>query len=206
MTSTASQQNPPAPNSSTTAAPSYASAAGATKKPTSTPVIASGSNPPPPVVVGSSASTPQNGKAPVPSINGRPNITPAVPATAPAVVRGSSVNGGSAAHTRTSSVTISANGPPGHIANGSGPVGNMKAANIPQFGYESPAVAHSTPQPGAAAPIPIPQIPSPAHSPSPIPQTSGGQRAPSSSQAPVTFGSFPGDGDVSFFLSTFFSS
>ena len=196
MTSTASQQNPPAPNSSSTAAPSYASAAGATKKPTSTPVIASGSNPPTPsVVVGSSNPSSQNGKAPIPAVNGRPNITPAVPTAAPAVVRGSSVNGG--AHNRTSSVTISANGPPGHVANGSGPIGNMKAANIPQFGYESPAVAHSTPQPGATAPIPIPSVPSPAHSPSPIPQTSGGQRAPSTSQAPLTFGSFPGDGDVS---------
>ncbi len=169
MTSTASQQNTPAPNYTTTAAPSYASAAGATKKPTSTPLIASGSSQAPPVVVGSSTSAPQNGKAPVPAVNGRPHITPAIP-TAPAVVRGSSsANGGPAAHNRTSSVTISANGPSGHIANG-GSVGSMKAANIPQFGYESPNVVHSTPQAGNTVPIPVlHQIPSPAHSPSPIP-------------------------------------
>ncbi|KAK0711545.1 hypothetical protein B0H67DRAFT_494038 [Lasiosphaeris hirsuta] len=198
MTSTASQPNQnPAPTPS--AATSYASAAGATKKQTSTPLIATGSHPP--VVVGSSAPVAQNGKSSVSSVNGRPNITPAVPAVvgAPAV-RSSVLNGGPNEHSRKSSVTISANAPSSHIANG-GPVGGHKA--IPQFGFnESPAVTHSTPQTGGAAPIPIPgsniRVPSPAHSPSPIPQIpqqSGGQRAPSSTQAPVTFGSFPGDND-----------
>ncbi|KAL2134193.1 hypothetical protein VTI74DRAFT_814 [Chaetomium olivicolor] len=196
MTSTASQPNQnPATTPSAPAAPSYASAAGANKKPTSSPLIATGSQPP--VVVGSSA---QNGKpSTVSPMNGRPNITPAVPVAAPPVARGSSIVNGGPEHSRNSSVTISANAPASHMANG-GPAGGPK--NI-QFGFESPAVAHSTPQMGGAAPIPIPgggnpRIQSPAHSPSPIPQIpqqSGGQRAPSSIQAPPTFGSFPGDND-----------
>jgi translation initiation factor 4G len=201
MTSTASQpiQNPAPTPAAPAAAPSYASAAGANKKPTSSPLIATGSHPP--VVVGSSAPAPQNGKpSPAQPVNGRPNITPAVP-----VARGSSIVNGGADHARKSSVTISANAPAGHMANG-GPVGAHK--NI-QFGFnESPAIAHSTPQMGGAAPIPIPgsgnpRIQSPAHSPSPIPQipqqSGGGQRAPSMPQAPLTFGSFPGDNDVSVF-------
>ena len=109
------------------------------------------------------------------------------------------MNGGPGEHARKSSVTISANAPSSHIANG-GPVGGNKA--IPQFGFnESPAVTHSTPQTSGAVPIPIPggnRIASPAHSPSPIPQVpqqSGGQRAPSSTQTPPTFGSFPGEND-----------
>ncbi|KAK0646108.1 hypothetical protein B0T16DRAFT_330405 [Cercophora newfieldiana] len=202
MTSSASQQNQnPATTPSAPAATSYASAAGATKKPTSTPLIATGSHPP--VVVGSSAPAAQNGKSSASPVNGRPNITPAVPAVAgaPPIVRGSSImNGGPGEHARKSSVTISANAPSGHIANG-GPVGGNKA--IPQFGFnESPAVTHSTPQTSGAVPIPIPggnpRITSPAHSPSPIPQIpqqSGGQRAPSSTQPPPTFGSFPGEND-----------
>lgn len=204
MTSTAGQPNQnPAPTTSAPAAPSYASAAGANKKPTNSPLIATGSHPP--VVVGSSSSTPQNGKPSTASpMNGRPNITPAIPVAAPPVARGSSIVNGGADHARKSSVTISANAPAGHMPNG-GPVGGHK--NI-QFGFhESPAIAHSTPQMGGAAPIPIPgggnpRIQSPAHSPSPIPQipqqSGGSQRAPSMPQAaPLTFGSFPGDNDVS---------
>jgi translation initiation factor 4G len=197
MTSTASQQNQnPAPTpAAPAAAPSYASAAGANKKPTSSPLIATGSQPP--VVVGS-AQQAQNGNPPaaVP-MNGRPNVAPAVP-----VARGTAIVNGGADHARNSSVTISAAGPAGHLANGA-PAGAHK--NI-QFGFnESPAIAHSTPQMGGAAPIPIPgtgnpRIQSPAASPSPIPipqQSGGGQRAPSMPQAPLTFGSFPGDNDVS---------
>lgn len=203
MTSTASQPNQnPATTPAAPAAPSYASAAGANKKPTSTPLIATGSQPP--VVVGSSA---QNGKpSNAPPMNGRPNITPAVPVATPPVARGSAIVNGGPEHARKSSVTISANAPAGHIANG-GPAGAHK--NI-QFGFnESPAIAHSTPQMGGAAPIPIPgsgnpRIQSPAHSPSPIPQmpqqSGGGQRAPAMPQAPLTFGSFPGDNDVSLLL------
>ncbi|ESA43153.1 hypothetical protein GE21DRAFT_3999 [Neurospora crassa] len=189
MTSSASQQNQnPAQPTSAPAATSYASAAGA-KKPTSTPLIATGSQPP--VVVGSSA---QNGKPQAAPVNGRPNITPAVP-----IARGSSgLNGASADHSRKSSVTISA-APPSHNANG-GPVGGAKAI---QFGFdESPAITHSTPHAAGSVPIPIPgsnaRVPSPAASPSPIPQVpqqSGGQRAPSNISAPMTFGSFPGDND-----------
>ncbi|KAK3956895.1 hypothetical protein QBC32DRAFT_381029 [Pseudoneurospora amorphoporcata] len=191
MTSSASQQNNPAQPTSAPAATSYASAAGA-KKQTSTPLIATGSQPP--VVVGSSAPAAQNGKPQAAPVNGRPNITPAVP-----IARGSSgLNGASADHSRKSSVTISA-APPSHNANG-GPVGGAKAI---QFGFEeSPAITHSTPHAAGSVPIPIPgsnaRVPSPAASPSPIPQVpqqSGGQRAPSNISAPMTFGSFPGDND-----------
>lgn len=204
MTSTASQQHQtPAPNSSSTAAASYASAAGATKKSTTAPVIAAGTNPP--LVVGSSVPAAQNGKSSTASpVNGRPNIAPAVPA----VVHGSNLNGAASDHTRKSSVTISANAPASHIANGASAPGSR--ASI-QFGFnDSPAIAHSTPQPNTAAPIPIPggnpRIASPAHSPSPIPQPSAsGGRPPSGAAHPnqMTFGSFPGEGDVSFFIPNF---
>ncbi|KAI9167359.1 LOW QUALITY PROTEIN: Eukaryotic translation initiation factor 4 gamma [Paramyrothecium foliicola] len=194
MTSPANQQNPiPATNTATTA-PSYASAAGAPKKPAQAPLVATGSHPP--VVVGSSSASPaQNAKAASPSpVNGKSAVPPAVPA----VARGSSaVNG--ADHSRKSSVTMAANGP-SSFANG-GPVGGAKSGI--QFGYDSPAMAHSTPQTGAAAPIPIPggnaRVPSPAHSPSPIPQpTASGGRPPSGLQQPsgqMTFGSLSSDGE-----------
>lgn len=200
MTSTASPQSNPAPTpSAATSAPSYASAAGANKKQASTPLIATGSNPP--VVVGGSSA--QNAKPSAPSpVNGRPPITPAVPA-APAVAHGSSannMNGSAPDHARKSSVTLSANGPNSFAPNG-GPVGGAKPGI--QFGYNSPAVAHSTPQ-ATAAPIPIPgsnqRVPSPAHSPSPIPQPSAsGGRPPSGMAQPnaMTFGSLGSDGDVS---------
>ncbi|KAK1999861.1 hypothetical protein LX36DRAFT_669177 [Colletotrichum falcatum] len=207
MTSTASPQSNPAPNTSAaTSAPSYASAAGANKKQASTPLIATGSNPP--VVVGGSSA--QNAKPSAPSpVNGRPPITPAVPA-APAVAHGSSnnnnnnnnnntMNGNAPDHARKSSVTLSANGPNSFAPNG-GPVGGPKPGI--QFGYNSPAVAHSTPQ-TTAAPIPIPgsnnqRVPSPAHSPSPIPQPSASGGRPPSGMAPsnaMTFGSLGSDGD-----------
>lgn len=196
MTSTAGQSQIPAPNSNpATAAPSYASAAGASQKPASTPVIATGTNPPS-VVVGSSApSAPHHGKSSsVSPVNGRPAIPPAVPA----VVHGSSsLNGGAPAHSRKSSVTISAAGPNSYAANGSSKPGI-------QFGFsDSPAVAHSTPQPSSSAPIPIPgsnhRIPSPAHSPSPIPQpsASGGKPPTVPADGGMKFGSFGGDGEVS---------
>ncbi|KAK4461907.1 hypothetical protein QBC42DRAFT_86680 [Cladorrhinum samala] len=196
MTSTASQpnQNPAPTTTPAAAAPSYASAAGATKKPTSTPLIATGSTPP--VVVGSAAAA-ANGKPPVvSSVNGRPPITPAVPSVAtPSVARGppSVANGTPADHARKSSVTI--NAPASHIAS-SGPA----TARLPKFGFDSPGPQYSQPQ-GVSSPMAIPgnpRVQSPAQSPSPIPQVpqqSGGQRAPPGTQAPVTFGSFPGDGD-----------
>ncbi|KAK3692134.1 hypothetical protein B0T22DRAFT_370297 [Podospora appendiculata] len=198
MTSNPSQQTQnPAPTSSAPAATSYASAAGATKKPTAAPLNPTGSNPP--VVVGSASLT-QNGKpSAAPPVNGRPSITPAIPAVASSTIaRGNSVLNGASDHARKSSVTI--NAPSSHIANG-GPVGGNKT--IPQFGFnESPAIAHSTPQPAGSVPIPIPgskaRVASPANSPTPIPQIpqqSGGQRAPSNTQTPVTFGSFTADHD-----------
>ncbi|KAM0274434.1 hypothetical protein ACHAQH_007842 [Verticillium albo-atrum] len=202
MTSTGSSQNNPAPNSSAASAPSYASAAGASKKPASTPLIATGSNPSPPVVVGGSSAHHAKSSGPSP-VNGRPPITPAVPA--PAVAHGSNNNSnnmnGAGEHSRKSSITISANGPNSYAANG-GAVGGSKSGI--QFGFkDSPAIAHSSPQ-MSAAPIPIPggnhsaRVPSPAHSPSPIPQPSAsGGRPPSgiAQQGNMTFGSLGSDGD-----------
>jgi translation initiation factor 4G len=145
----------------------------------------------------------QHGKSSsVSPVNGRPPISPAVPAVAaPAIAHGASVNGGSSSHSRKSSVTISANGPSGYVSNG-GPVGGKGL----QFGSASPASSHSTPQisqPAASAPIPIssnPRVPSPAQSPSPIPQPSASGGRPPSGLAQgngPTFGSLGGDGDVS---------
>ncbi|KJZ76029.1 hypothetical protein HIM_04485 [Hirsutella minnesotensis 3608] len=197
MTSPANRQNPiPATNTSATTAASYASAAGAPKKPAQAPIVAS--SPQPPVAVGGASASSQNAKAASPSpVNGKPAVTPAVPA----VVRGSSAaNGSLPDHTRKSSVTMAASGPNSFAANG-GPVGGSKSGI--QFGYDSPAMAHSTPQVGSSAPIPIPggnpRVPSPAHSPSPIPQPSAsGGRPPSGLQQPsgqMTFGSLSSDGE-----------
>lgn len=95
---------------------------------------------------------------------------------------------------------MAATGPNSFAANG-GPVGGSKSGI--QFGYDSPAMAHSTPQAGTSAPIPIPggnpRVTSPAHSPSPIPQPSAsGGRPPSGLQQPtgqMTFGSLSSDGE-----------
>ncbi|KAJ3461799.1 hypothetical protein MRS44_010352 [Fusarium solani] len=197
MTSSANQQNPiPATNTPATTAPSYASAAGAPKKTAQAPIVATGSHPP--AVVGSSSSSAQNAKGASSSpVNGKPAVTPAVPA----VARGSANLNGSD-HSRKSSVTMAANAPNSFVANG-GPVGGAKSGI--QFGFDSPAMAHSTPQTGSAAPIPIPgnnaRVPSPAHSPSPIPQPSAsGGRPPSGLQqasGQMTFGSLGSDGEGS---------
>ncbi|KAF4632123.1 hypothetical protein G7Y89_g6007 [Cudoniella acicularis] len=165
--------------------PSYASTA---KKAVSSPPIATGSSTPSPAVaVGGSAPVQQHGKsASISPVNGRTAIPPAVPAvSAPAIAHSSSaINGGSTDHSRKSSVTISATGPSGYVANG-GPVGGSKGGI--QFGSitDSPAASHSTPsisQPASSAPIaiPNPRVTSPAQSPSPIPQPSAsGGRPPS---------------------------
>ncbi|KAH8169578.1 MIF4G domain-containing protein [Sarocladium implicatum] len=196
MTSPANQQNPiPATNSSATTA-SYASAAGAPKQPSQAPLVATGSQAP--VVVGSSASPAQNANRTSTSpVNGKPSVTPAVPA----VARGSAPNG-SSDHARKSSVTMAANGPNSYVANG-GPVGGAKSGI--QFGFESsPAPSHSTPQTGSAAPIPIPSgnqgsVPSPAASPAPIPQPSASGGPPRSGLqqpgGPMVFGSLGSDGE-----------
>ncbi|KAG8415112.1 hypothetical protein J3458_008991 [Metarhizium acridum] len=193
MTSPANQQNPiPAPNTSATTATSYASAAGAPKKAVQPSLVATGSQPP--VVVGSSsASLAQNANtSSSSSVNGKPAVAPAVPA----VARGSSTNGSGADHSRKVSVTMAANGPNSYAANGGAKSGI-------QFGFDSPAMAHSTPHTANAAPIPIPgagnhRVPSPAHSPSPIPQPSAsGGRPPSGLPASgqMTFGSLSSDGE-----------
>ncbi|KAK9442769.1 MIF4-like, type 1/2/3 [Metarhizium brunneum] len=193
MTSPANQQNPiPAPNTFATTATSYASAAGAPKKAAQPSQVATGSQPP--VVVGSSsASLAQNANtSSSSSVNGKPAVAPAVPA----VARGSSTNGSGVDHSRKVSVTMAANGPNSYAANGGAKSGI-------QFGFDSPAMAHSTPHTANAAPIPIPgagnhRVPSPAHSPSPIPQPSAsGGRPPSGlpGSGQMTFGSLSSDGE-----------
>ncbi|KAF4510416.1 hypothetical protein G6O67_002304 [Ophiocordyceps sinensis] len=194
MTSPAKRQNPiPATTTSATTAASYASAAGAPKKPAQAPLVATSSQPP--VVAGGASAPVQNAKGASPSpVNGKPAVTPAVPA----VARGN--NGSASDHTRKSSVTMVASGPNSFAANG-GPVGGSKAGI--QFGFDSPAMAHSSPQVAGSVPIPIPggnpRVTSPAHSPSPIPQPSAsGGRPPSGLQQPtgqMTFGSLSSDGE-----------
>jgi translation initiation factor 4G len=209
MTSVSQQTpNPSQASNTTSAAPSTLSYASTAKKAVSSPSIATGSSTPSPAVaVGGSAPVQQYGKsASISPVNGRPSVSPAVPAvSAPAIAHSSSAaNGGSTDHNRKSSVTISANGPSSYV-NG-GPVGGSKGI---QFGSitDSPAVSHSTPQisqTAASAPIsiPNPRVTSPAQSPSPIPQPSASGGRPPSGLAGQgngpTFGSLGGDGDVSF--------
>ncbi|KPA44872.1 translation initiation factor 4g [Fusarium langsethiae] len=191
MTPPANQQNSTPANNTPATTASYASAAGAPKKSPQTPVVATGSHPA--AVVGSSSSS-QNAKdASSSPVNGKPAVAPAVPR--------SSANLNGSDHSRKSSVTMAANAPNNFVANG-GPVGGAKS-NI-QFGFDSPAMANSTPQSTSAAPIPIPgggnaRVPSPAHSPSPIPQPSAsGGRPPSGLQqasGTMTFGSLGSDGE-----------
>ena len=196
MTSPANQQNPIPANTTPATTASYASAAGAPKKSTQAPIVATGSHPP--AVVGGSSSSQNANDASSSPVNGKPAVTPAVPA-----VTRSSANLNGSDHSRNSSVTMAANAPNNFVANG-GPVGGAKS-NI-QFGFDSPAMANSTPQSSSAAPIPIPgggnaRVPSPAHSPSPIPQPSAsGGRPPSGLQqagGTMTFGSLGSDGEVS---------
>ncbi|KAG5937226.1 hypothetical protein E4U53_000049 [Claviceps sorghi] len=197
MTSPANQLNSiPATNTSATTATSYASAAGAPKKSSpGAPLVATGSQTPASVAgSASSAFAAQNAKSSSPSlVNGKSVVTPAVPA----VARGSSTNGSGVDHSIKSPVIMAANPTSSYAINGGAKSGI-------QFGFNSPAMAHSTPQTGNAAPIAIPgagnqRIPSPAHSPSPIPQPSAsGGRPPSGLQQPtgqMTFGSLGSDGE-----------
>lgn len=195
MTSTASQPNTtPAPNTTAAStATSYASAAG--KKSGPTPLVVGAANP---SAVAGSAAAPQNAPSPSASnVNGRPSVTPAVPAV-PTVAATPNLNGGSGDHARNGSVTIPPNGPTSYLANG-GAVSN-KPPGL-QFGYAeaSPAMPHSTPQLNASAPVPIPgsgrNNPSPHPSPSPIPQniTSGGR--PGNTENTFKIGSFTNEGD-----------
>lgn len=181
MTSSASQPNTnSAPNTiAAPTAPSYASAAGATKKPSSAPLVV-GANPPS-SVAGSSAASAQHAQNPsVTNVNGRQSVSPAVPT----VAHGNTLNGDSATHGRNGSVTIAA------------PNGYNNKAPAPrdiQFGYDK------TPQSTPAAPVPIPgaqRIPSPAHSPSPIPQPSASGGKPGATDSAFKIGSFTNDGEV----------
>ncbi|KAI1180415.1 hypothetical protein F4777DRAFT_574176 [Nemania sp. FL0916] len=199
MTSTASQQ-PASLASNSTAAPaatSYASAAGAAKKPSSTPVVATGSNLP---IVAAGSSAPASNHAQSSSVspmNGRPNITPAVPA----VVHGTStLNGQASEHSHRNSVTMSATGPNSYSMNGA----SAGAKSGIQFGFhDSPAASHSTPQP-PSAPVAIPgaggrTVIEPRQEPVPIPipqPSASGGRPPSgatSSSSTLAFGSFDND-------------
>ena len=199
-------------SNSSTASQSTLSYASTAKKAVSSPPIATGSSAPSPAVaVGGSAPVQQHGKSSsVSPVNGRTSIPPAVPAFAPAIAHSTSaINGGATDHSRKPSVTISAAGPSGYVANG-GPVGGSKGGI--QFGSitDSPAASHSTPQIAQAASAPIaipnPRVTSPAQSPSPIPQPSVSGGKPSASlsgpnNGAPTFGSFTGDGDVCLLLS-----
>ncbi|KAG4438128.1 hypothetical protein IFR05_006408 [Cadophora sp. M221] len=197
MTSVSQQSQIPnqAPNSTSASQPtlSYASTA---KKAVSSPPNATGSSTPSPAVAVGGTGPVQHGKSSsISPMNGKPAISPAVPAvSAPAIAHSSSATNGSAAdHSRKSSVTIGANGMNG------GPVGGIKI----QFGSvpeSSPKVAHGAPEgnhstTSAPIAIPNPRVTDPSHSPSPIPAPSAsGGKPPSGlgqgSNAPMTFGSF----------------
>ncbi|CAD6501880.1 BgTH12-02126 [Blumeria graminis f. sp. triticale] len=199
MTSISQQaQIPLQVTSVSTSSPSYSSAA---KKAVSSPSAATGSSPHTPnVAVGHSGPVQLNhGKSgAILPANGKPSISPAVPAvSAPAIAYSSSVV--SSIHDRQSSVTIRANGPKtmngGSVSSASGKI---------QFGSitDSPAPSHSTPQvfqPAASASItiPNPRASEPSHSPSPIPQpsASGGRPPVVGPGNGVNFGSFGGDSD-----------
>jgi translation initiation factor 4G len=220
MTSTANQPaQVPAPSTTAPSATSYASAAGAAKKPASGPVIVAGTTTSPapsastqnPVVVSSNVVTPPIARTPSgPATHGRSPFAPALPTVvssslAPVVHGSSNINGGTLAHGRNSSVTISSAAVPSNYVPNGGPVGGRGKPDL-VFGSvsDSPAAGHSSPQVGGSAPIPIPgssapRVPSPAQSPSPIPMPSAsGGRPPSgvASTSQMTFGSFQGDGDV----------
>ncbi|KAJ2991401.1 hypothetical protein NUW58_g2529 [Xylaria curta] len=116
----------------------------------------------------------------------------------PTVAHGTSTVNGQAEHNRSSSVTMSANGPNSYSTNGA-PAG-AKPADI-KFGYQdSPSVSHSTPQP-PSAPVAIPgaasRVTEPRSSPTPIPQPSASGGRPPSNAPPsatnVAFGSFDND-------------
>ncbi|KAB2569931.1 MIF4G-like type 3 [Lasiodiplodia theobromae] len=161
------------------AAKSYASAA--TKKSASPPAIASST---PQVAVGSA----QHGKTG--SVNGKSQIQPAVPAVGPAPI----ANGAPAHGRKPSSMTISAAGTSGPMANGSNNRPNISFGSMNAGG--SPAIANSVPQAPQNS-TPNPRITSPATSPSPIPQPpASGGRPPASLQGQgnsLSFGSMGGE-------------
>ncbi|KAF2145118.1 uncharacterized protein K452DRAFT_295663 [Aplosporella prunicola CBS 121167] len=164
------------------AQPTAKSYASATKKSVSPPAIASST---PQVAVGSA----QHGKSNS-VVNGKGSIPPAVPAVGPTIANG-------AGHGRKpSSMTISAAGSSGPMANGANNRPNISFGSMNAGG--SPAPANSVPQApaNAAAPASNPRITSPATSPSPIPQPpASGGRPPSGLQGQgngLSFGSMGG--------------
>jgi translation initiation factor 4G len=187
----------PAPSSGSSAnvaagsaQPTARSYANATKK-NSSPTIASSAAPP--VAVGALQPAQHGRGSSVSPVNGRNPIQPALPTMGPAIVNSSGLASGH--HSRTSSVTISAAGPSGYIPNGA--PATRGAPNL-QFGAMggSPAPSHATPnQPQGAnlnAQTPNPRVASPAHSPSPIPQFSGGKPNTLSGRPDISFGTGEG--------------
>ncbi|GME64009.1 hypothetical protein GTA08_BOTSDO05754 [Neofusicoccum parvum] len=160
------------------AAKSYASAA--TKKSASPPAIASST---PQVAVGSA----QHGKTG--SVNGKSQIQPAVPAVGPPIANGAPAHG-----RKPSSMTISAAGTSGPMANGSSNRPNISFGSMNAGG--SPAIANSVPLAPQTSTA-NPRITSPATSPSPIPQPpASGGRPPASLQGQgngLSFGSMGGE-------------
>lgn len=157
----------------------------------------------------------------VSSVNGRNPIVPAVPTVdSPNAANGGNVGMSSNAslgdHSRKSSVTISATGPPGYMLNGGPVAGKPTGGNGIQFGAfnpdRSPALPNATPQMNQSTNSlsvnnPNPRITSPTSSPSPIPQPpASGGRPPSSFQGQgnnVNFGTINGeDPNVSCFCTT----
>ncbi|KAH7139266.1 hypothetical protein B0J11DRAFT_575182 [Dendryphion nanum] len=144
------------------AQPTARSYASATKKASSPPIASSAA---PPVAVGGSQSAHDGKRAsnsPIPALNGKSNIQPAVP-----TIVNSSMNGSQSDHSRKSSVTIAANG---------GPVSSRTPNNLTFGGFSnspSPAAAQPATQPnanlGSQAQNRDPRVLSPAHSPQPIP-------------------------------------
>ncbi|CZT02669.1 related to translation initiation factor eIF-4F [Rhynchosporium agropyri] len=197
MTSVSQQSQLPnqASNSTSASQPTLSYASTAKKAVSSPPNATSSSTPSPAVAVGGSGPVQHGKSSSISPMNGKPAISPAVPAvSAPAIAHSSSAtNGSSADHSRKTSVQIGVNGMNG------GPVGGMKIqfGNLPEA---SPKVAHGAPEGihnAASAPIPIanPRVIDPSHSPSPIPAPSVSGGKPTSglgqaSNAPMLFGSF----------------
>ncbi|KAL6718411.1 hypothetical protein ACLMJK_004500 [Lecanora helva] len=195
----------------TASAAATASYAGATKKP-SVHTSASGNS-----IQSAAASSSQHGKPDLTSpTNGKITIPPAVPVNpSTSAVNGNtptSSTSGRGEHSRKPSVTISAAGASGHLANGGPVAGKPKGGSNIQFG----AVQEGSPRPADATlqatpsisslavnSLSNPRITSPQRSPSPIPPqpaASGGRRPPSSlhgNSNSVSFGNFNGlDGNM----------
>ncbi|KAL8846294.1 MAG: hypothetical protein Q9221_008610 [Calogaya cf. arnoldii] len=144
------------------------------------------------------------------TVNGKPPITPAVPAVggAPTIVNGNSTAippSGPADHSRKASITITPAGTSGYLPNGDQVGAKPAGGNTIKWGTlnadGSPALANAVPQPSASTnalavnPPTNPRVTSPAASPSPIPQPpASGGRPPSTLQGQpngMSFGSMP---------------